>query len=374
MSYQVLYRKYRPKDFSEVVGQDHIVAVIRRQVESGRVAHAYLFSGPRGIGKTTVARIIAKAVNCEHAAIKGAKKPPCNECPSCLAFNAGQAMNLIEIDAASNRGIDEIRELREAVRFAPVSGGTKVYIIDEVHQLTKEAFNALLKTLEEPPSHVVFVLATTELDRVPPTITSRTQHFDFRRPRLDIIGKRLMVIAKREGFTLEPAAADIVAFAAEGSVRDAESMLGKIMAVEDATITEAEVEEILGIPKRAALLQLFNHIGERELKPALELVNRLYHDGYEMEYLLKMMVTFFRDALLAKTDPSFNLASAGSLLPHEGDDLTKRLETYSPSDLANALGGLIDALASVKRTPIPQLPLELALIRIMHSHGSLPPQ
>ena len=364
MSYQVLYRKYRPSDFSEVVGQDHVVSVIKRQVEAGRLAHAYLFSGPRGVGKTTVARIIAKAANCELAEGKGSNKAPCNECASCLAFTMGHALNLIEIDAASNRGIDEIRELREAVRFAPVSGGTKVYIIDEVHQLTKEAFNALLKTLEEPPAHVVFVLATTELDRVPPTIISRTQHFDFRRPRLDVIQKRLIDIAKREELTLEPDAAAIIAFAAEGSVRDAESMLGKIMAVEDNVITKDEVEEILGIPKREAIIELFGFIAARNLAGALKLVNRLYHDGHEMEYLLKVLVSFFRDVLLAKTDPAF-AASSESLIPREGE-LAGGLANYSAGDVANALEAFLEALVVIKRTPIPQLPIELALVKIIH--------
>ena len=361
MGYQVLYRKYRPKDFSEVVGQDHIVSVIRRQVEHGRVAHAYLFSGPRGIGKTSVARLIAKATNCTSA---NSKDKPCNTCPSCEVFNAGQALNLIEIDAASNRGIDEIRELREAVRFAPAGGGSKVYIIDEVHQLTKEAFNALLKTLEEPPAHVVFVLATTELDKVPATIVSRTQHFDFRRPRQQVISDRLLAIAKSEGVALAPDAAGTIAFAAEGSMRDAESMFGKIMAVEDKAITMAEVEEILGIPKREALIQLFGHIAKRELKEGIELVNRLYHDGYEMEYLTKMLISFFRDALMAKVAGE-GAVSGGSLLPERGA-LEAHLTGFSADAMADAITELIEALASSKRSPIPQLPLELALISIIH--------
>lgn len=405
MSYQVLYRKYRPKDFSEVVGQDHVISVIRRQVAAGEVAHAYLFSGPRGIGKTTVARLIAKAVNCANVAkisegnfaatfsirqspLLAPHRPPgphgllspksagggagvgglpipCNICASCTVFNAGQALNLIEIDAASNRGIDEIRELREAVRFAPASGGTKVYIIDEVHQLTPPAFAALLKTLEEPPAHAVFVLATTELDKVPPTIVSRTQHFDFRRPRADVLRDRLIMVAEREGVALDRAAAEVIAFAAEGSVRDAESMLGKVLAVAGKSVSLADAEEVLGIPRREALTELFGHIGSRRLPGAIELVNRLYGDGYEMEYLMKMLISFFRDALLAKTGSAVD---AASLLP-DARELSAELARYSADDLAAATVELIEALAASRRSPIPQLPLELALIAIINGRG-----
>ncbi|RJQ36340.1 DNA polymerase III subunit gamma/tau [Candidatus Parcubacteria bacterium] len=365
MEYQVLYRKYRPKDFAEVMGQDHIVSVLKRQIQSGRVAHAYLFSGPRGVGKTTVARIVAKAANCTVTGSK--KEAPCNACPSCEAFNAGRALNLIEIDAASNRGIDEIRELRDAVRFAPAEGRMKVYIIDEVHQLTKDAFNALLKTLEEPPPHAMFILATTELDKVLPTIVSRTQHFDFRRPRETVIRDRILAIAKAEGAKLEPDAAAAIAFVAEGAMRDAESMLGKILATGTNPIALGDVEEILGIPKREALLTLSEHIGRRHLKEAIELLNSLYYRGYEMDYLAKLLIGFFRDALLAKTTTNPDGAPEASMLPEGREALAAHLAAYSANDLARAIAALIDAAELAKRSPIPQLPLELALVEIINA-------
>ena len=403
--YQVLYRKYRPKDFAEVVGQDHIVSVLKRQIQSGRVAHAYLFSGPRGVGKTTVARIVAKAVNCTNVpggsggnaagtlstrqspllapnrspGPRGLLSPlppkekgdgglpiPCNACPSCTVFNAGRALKLIEIDAASNRGIDEIRELRDAVRFAPAEGRKKVYIIDEVHQLTKDAFNALLKTLEEPPPHAMFILATTELEKVLPTIVSRTQHFDFRRPRETVIRDRITAIAKAEGVKLEPDAATAIAFVAEGAMRDAEGMLGKILATGASPIALADVEEILGIPKREALVTLSGHIGSRRLKEAIELLNALYYRGYEMDYLTKLLIGFFRDALLAKTTTNPDGAPAASMLPEGRDALAAHLAAYSSNDLARAISALIDAVELSRRSPIPQLPLELALVEIMN--------
>lgn len=360
MSELVLYRKYRPKAFGEVVGQEHVVTAIKNALKMGRVAHAYLFSGPRGVGKTTIARLIAKAVNCT-----GSGDRPCNICDACKRFNEGRAMDLIEIDAASNRGIDEIRELREGVRFVPSEGKYKVYIIDEVHQLTKEAFNALLKTLEEPPAHAIFVLATTELDKVPATIISRTQRYDFRRPTVLQITGRLGEIARRERVKLHPEAAQLIALAAEGALRDAESILGQVLAVESHEISRKKVEEILGLPRREAAKKMFELIAEKNASGALALVSELHDAGYDLTYFTKLLMQYFRNALFLKTDPKLKRFIEEEMLPDEHEAITARLAAFSPADLSRGLDVIMANLQSFKKTPIPQLPLELTVIELI---------
>jgi DNA polymerase III subunit gamma/tau len=361
MSELVLYRKYRPQNFGEVVGQEHVVGALKNALRQGKIAHAYLFSGPRGVGKTTIARLIAKSLNCE-----GSEKP-CNSCSSCQDFLDGRAMDLIEIDAASNRGIDEIRALREGVRFVPSQGKYKTYVIDECHSLTKDAFNALLKTLEEPPPHVVFVLATTELEKVPATIISRTQHYDFRRPSVKQIAGRLTRIAEKERVRLEEDAAQVIALTAEGSLRDAESILGQILAIEDKKITRHIVEATLGLPPREAAKKMWEFIAKKDAPAALALVQEVHDAGHDLSHFSKILLHYFRNALFLKTDASLKQFIEHEMLPDEFEAISAHLPAFSHNDLSRGLKVIFENLQSFRHAPIPQLPLEVTIIELIQN-------
>ena len=300
MAYVALYRKWRPQGFDALVGQEAVRTALTNALETGRIAHAYLFAGPRGTGKTSTAKILAKAVNCEH----GPTPNPCNECQNCVRINDGTSMDVFEIDAASNRGIDEIRDLREKVAFAPVSGRYKVYIIDEVHMLTTEAFNALLKTLEEPPPHVIFILATTEPHKIPATIHSRCQRFDFRRVTDADIVKRLREVADGSGIAADDDALQLIAVQADGGMRDALSLLDQCGVMAE-RVTAETVRSVLGIVGREALRELVKAIGEGQVPKSLELLETLLAGGKDVKQIITELAEYLRAVLLYKASPDY---------------------------------------------------------------------
>ena len=294
--YQVLYRKYRPKVFSDVYGQDHVTSTLINEIKENRISHAYLFTGSRGTGKTTCAKILAKAVNCEH----GENGEPCNECEICRGLDAGTIYDVVEIDAASNNGVDNIRDLREEANYTPSRGRYRVYIIDEVHMLSTGAFNALLKTLEEPPAHVIFILATTEVHKLPATILSRCQRFDFKRIQPETMAKRLCQVAELENMKLDNDAAILISRIADGGMRDALSILDQC-AGRGKAIDSKLVSEIAGIAGREALYELSDAICNQDSSAALNVISDLHQNSYDMERLCVEMINHFRNFLIVKT-------------------------------------------------------------------------
>ena len=354
----VLYRKYRPINFSQIVGQEHIVKTLTNALKFEKVAHAYIFNGTRGTGKTTIARLLAKAVNC----LELKNSEPCNKCSACLEINQSKSMDLIEIDAASNRGIDEMRELREGIKFSPNNLKYKVFIIDEAHQLTKEAFNALLKTLEEPPAHAIFILATTEIHKVPQTIISRCQRFDFHKLTLDEIVGRLAWIAKQEKTSIEKSALELIALNADGSIRDGESLLGQIMSMEDKNITLEEVQTILGITDIKAVQDLVDYITESQNSKAIFHINTVANQGHDLIQFTKSLVSYLRKMLILKIDSSLAKLVASELTKEQIDVMIKQGEKFEQTDLIKVIHLFIHAGNEIKSADFQQLPLELAVI------------
>ena len=360
MSNLVLYRKYRPQAFGEIIGQEHIVKTLTNAISAGMISHAYLFSGPRGSGKTTIARLFAKAVNCQD------KKnyEPCNKCSSCLEINQSRAMDLIEIDAASHRGIDEIRELKEGIRFLPSKLKYKVYIIDESHQITKEAANALLKTLEEPPSHAIFILATTEVHKMIPTIISRCQRFNFRRLQLPEIVKRLEIVAGKEKVKIEKPALELIALNSGGSLRDAESLLDQVITFAGQTkeIKKEEIKELLGIVDIVLIGQFLDFIIKKQAKEALLFLQEKIEQGLDIQEFTKQFVNYLRQGLILKINPDLTNPVISGLGSEEVEKLKKQIANFEEKEIQRILNLFIEAENKLRYATIPQLPIELAII------------
>ena len=361
MKHTTLYRKWRPRRFGGIVGQEPIVRTLRRAIETDRVAHAYLFSGPRGTGKTSTAKVLAMGLNCE----KGPTPEPDGTCESCRAIVNGSSMDVLEMDAASNRGIDEIRDLRDRVNLAPVSGRMKVYIIDEVHMLTAEAFNALLKMLEEPPEHVVFVLATTEKHKVLPTIISRCQSFDFRRPSVDTLVEKLEEISDAEGIEVEPAALTVIAREGRGSFRDAEGLLDQLSSFAEGEITAPMVRELLGSVGPEVLLETTHALHERRAADALRIVDRLSNEGRDLGQVVGELLSHLRTLMLLPHAPEVALASVGT---DERAPLEEQASTIPTAEVVRLVEALGDSLGRIKRGGDPKLELELTFLKLARDY------
>jgi DNA polymerase-3 subunit gamma/tau len=369
MSYLVLARKYRPQNFEELVGQAHITELLRKSIESGRIAHAFLFCGPRGIGKTSCARILAKSLNCQN----GPTLKPCGECSACLEIANGNSFDVIEIDGASNRGIDEIRTLRENVKFAPSYGRYKIYIVDEVHMLTSDAFNALLKTLEEPPEHVKFIFATTEVHKVPATILSRCQRFDFKRIQVEVIMANLKSICGKENLKANEEALFAIAKAAQGSMRDALSILDQLSALSDKGIDAADVFSMLGMVEIEFLFDLTDALIARSCVKALDIFNQIIERGKDIKQLGKDLTEHFRHLMIVKVGG----VSLNGLIDYPAgvkQRLAAQAEKITIAGILKAIELFIEAQETAKIMETLRMPLEIAFAKLTYggSTGNIP--
>ncbi|HEX2740845.1 MAG TPA: DNA polymerase III subunit gamma/tau, partial [Rubrobacter sp.] len=361
MKHTTLYRKWRPRRFGGIVGQEPVVRTLRRAIETDRVSHAYLFSGPRGTGKTSTAKVLAMGLNCE----KGPTPEPDGTCESCRAIMNNSSMDVLEMDAASNRGIDEIRDLRDKVNLAPASGRMRVYIIDEVHMLTAEAFNALLKMLEEPPEHVVFVLATTEKHKVLPTIISRCQSFDFRRPSIETLAQKLKEIAEAEDIEVEPEALTVIAREGRGSFRDAEGLLDQLSSFSEGGITASMVRELLGGVGPEALVETTYALYERRAADALRIVDRLSNEGKDLGQFVTELLAHLRNLMLLPHAPEVALAGVGA---DERAPLAEQADAIPTAEVVRLVEALGDSLGRIRRGGDPKLELELAFLKLARDY------
>jgi len=353
-----LYRTWRPKSFGELVGQDAVVRTLASALESGRLAHAYLFSGPRGSGKTSAAKILARCLNCRN----GPTATPDNTCDNCLAILNGSALDVLEMDAASNRGIDEIRGLREAVQFAPIAMRMKVYIIDEAHMLTKEGANAFLKTLEEPPAHAVFILATTEPEKLPATILSRCQRYAFRRISIPVMIERMRVIAAGEKIVIDDAALSAIAYRADGGLRDALTMLEQARAFAQGPITSETIDVAFGITGRLFARRLLDEVLARDAGAMLRTIDEASDAGTDMQVLTRTLIAEFRNLLVARIDPDL---LSSDLAPEDAGAAVQRANGATQAQIIRALRLLTEALATARASGHPRLELESGLLRFV---------
>ena len=366
MAYQVIARKWRPQTFADLVGQQHVTETLANAIRNNRVAHAYIFSGARGVGKTTAARILAKALNCVH----GPTPEPCGVCDSCKEIAAGTSLDVIEIDAASNRGIDQIRELREMVRYAPAAARHKVVILDEAHMLTGEASNALLKTLEEPPDRVIFVLATTEPENLEDTIRSRSQHFHFRALTFLEITDRLKYIAEKENLKIDTGALSVIARMAEGSMRDALSLLEQARAYCGDDIKDKEVRELLGVVPEDALQELVEAIAGQSAERALGLVHRFQREGRNLQHFCREAIRHMRNLLIARVCGADSDLIAAT--PEQRPGLAKAAALFTEEDLTRYFQILLQTDNEVRREMDPRVHLEMGLLRLVNASRLAP--
>jgi DNA polymerase III subunit gamma/tau len=358
--YQSIYRKWRPQFFEDIIGQNHITRTLMNAIKLNRIAHAYIFSGPRGVGKTTTARILAKALNC----VEGPTVHPCNKCNQCLRINSGQSMDVVEIDGASNRGIDEIRELRSKIGFAPAEGKYKIYIIDEVHMLTNEAFNALLKTLEEPPSQVLFIFATTAPEKVPNTILSRCQCFNFRRISVEEIVAKLKKIIKEEQLDIDTQSLHLIAESATGSMRDAESILDQVISFGGKKIIYEDVADILGVIPQKLFYQLTRSIIDRDTKAGLLLIDKLVQEGIDLHQFVQDMIVYVHRLSLIKifgNDNDFSNFLTKEKNPKEVTELAVTIDVNIIMEIIEELNKIED---KIKYHQYPWILLELFIVKI----------